>query len=315
MGALQIVSNYREDHELKQAFFDFTPQALYGASFVEWDRLGFWNERYIPYSLVEQAGRKARIVANVSVSRMRVLIQDTPLPAIQFATVGTLPEYRGRGYAARLMQHVLEREACDFCFLYANASVSEFYPKFGFRQIREAAFYSDFKIDAGAEVDDDASAKMKPRRLQLKDAADLALLKSILAARAPVTRGFGALDYEHILPFYAVYAFGEDMYLFASDQESVSDAVLIVAQNEGPTLNVYDIVCGASDLEHGRLRAMFQAIASPETREIRYHFTPELVDPGARARSFDDSDAPFFVRGNFPAAALGPFKFPALAQT
>ncbi|MEQ9365441.1 MAG: GNAT family N-acetyltransferase [Leptospirales bacterium] len=307
MNAPTLVADYREDPVLKQAFFEFTPRALYGASFVEWDRLGFWSPKYVPYSLVLN-DPEPRIIANVSISRMRVLLRDRPVRAIQFATVGTLPEFQRRGYADRLMRHVLETESYELCFLFGNESVVEFYPRFGFRRIREALFFRGFEAAPGeARTNPEAP---EARRLNLHDAADLALFKSLLGTRAPITGRVGALDYEHILPFYAVYAFGEDLFYFEGEHPA-----LIVAQNEGPIFNVYDIVCRPAGLDPARIQRMLRGIAADGTREICYHFTPELIDPNAQARDFDDSDSPLFVRGDFPDAELRPFKFPALAQT
>lgn len=322
MSGAIIESDYRDRAELKQAFFEFTPQALYGASFVEWDRLGFWNANYIPYSLVEAADAHAsnasgrpRILANVSVSRMQLLLQDRPVRAIQLATVGTLPEARGRGYADRLMRHVLDREEYELAFLFGNESVANFYPKYGFRRVRERLFYRDV-AGLRAQLAPASMESRTSRLLQLESESERTELQRLLAERAPITRRFGALDYEHILPFYAVYAFGDSLHYFETDRPD--SAILIVAQNEAEVLNVFDVVCRSEALRPDVILSMLLQLADSQTSEICYHFTPELLDPAAQAREFDDSDSPLFVRGDFSLSNTAneePFKFPALAQT
>lgn len=51
----------------------------------------------------------------------------------------TDPDYRGRGLSCWLIDRVLEdfEQQVDFVFLYANDSVLDFYPKFGFKRAPE----------------------------------------------------------------------------------------------------------------------------------------------------------------------------------
>ncbi|PJZ71140.1 hypothetical protein CH373_01070 [Leptospira perolatii] len=45
---------YQEEAVLREAFFNFTPEALYGASFREWFLRGGWTSKYISYSLFDE---------------------------------------------------------------------------------------------------------------------------------------------------------------------------------------------------------------------------------------------------------------------
>jgi hypothetical protein len=61
------------------------------------------------------------------------------LRLVQLGTVMTAPEHRGKGLARSLMEAVLDDwgRTCDGVYLYANGTVLEFYPKFGFVPARE----------------------------------------------------------------------------------------------------------------------------------------------------------------------------------
>ena len=52
----------------------------------------------------------------------------------------TRPGHRGRGLARRLMEEVLRDWSgrCDGMFLFANGTVLDFYPRFGFRRAAQA---------------------------------------------------------------------------------------------------------------------------------------------------------------------------------
>lgn len=54
----------------------------------------------------------------------------------------TAPAYRNRGLSRRLMEAVLSdwRTQCDGIYLYANDTVLDFYPKFGFLKAEEYGF-------------------------------------------------------------------------------------------------------------------------------------------------------------------------------
>ncbi|EKO16810.1 hypothetical protein LEP1GSC082_1083 [Leptospira kirschneri str. H2] len=75
--------NYREEEKLREAFFQFTPKALYGADFRLWYQLGFWENSYIPYSFF----KNEIMVSNASVCEMRIILNGQEFDAVQLATV------------------------------------------------------------------------------------------------------------------------------------------------------------------------------------------------------------------------------------
>ncbi|MEE3496093.1 MAG: GNAT family N-acetyltransferase, partial [Butyrivibrio sp.] len=116
-----------------------------GLNFEGWYRNGFWKDNYIPYSVVADG----KIVSNVSVNACNMNYDGRIVKLIQLGTVMTDPDYRGREYARMLMEKIIEdyENKVDGIYLFANDSVVDFYPKFGFRKSREYQFSKAVKID------------------------------------------------------------------------------------------------------------------------------------------------------------------------
>lgn len=125
---MQIVKHYRDNAALR-ASFNRLAEETFGLNFESWYGWGFWGDNYDPYSVVEDG----KIVANVSVNRTDMVIRGEKKRLYQLGTVMTAPEYRNRGYIRAIMAEIEQDIAgADGVYLFANDSVVEFYPKFGF---------------------------------------------------------------------------------------------------------------------------------------------------------------------------------------
>lgn len=138
MPERKIAVGYRQNDALRQSLNALT-EAVFGLSFEGWYRAGYWGEGYIPYSVVEGE----RVVANVSVSPMEFWVRGQRRRYLQLGTVETHPACRGQGLSARLLRRVLAdwKGRCDGLFLFANPSVLDFYPKFGFVRAEEQLLF------------------------------------------------------------------------------------------------------------------------------------------------------------------------------
>ncbi|MEM7040888.1 MAG: GNAT family N-acetyltransferase [Bacteroidota bacterium] len=290
---MELIYDYHSDLALRRQFFDFVPQVFGTLNFEFWDKIGGWTPAYKPCSFTDGD----RLLANVSFSHLEILIDGQALRGIQFATVGTLPECRGQGLSRKLMEHVLDLHAdtTDLFFLYANETVLDFYPKFGFRRVHECYFRAAVP-----------SLLLVPtaRQLDIRQAADLALLKGLCYDRLPVTRRFGCTDYGPIMLWRLLSDYAAHLW-YLDEQE-----VLFIAQEADGQLDVYDILSRKPFNFHGLLPFLLRDGA---THTIRAHFSPDLL-----GLSFAPGEAytysPLFVRGDFPLES-GTFKFPVMAET
>jgi hypothetical protein len=123
--------------------FNSLANKTFGINFEEWKRQGYWGHQYIPYSYAENG----TIIANVSVNTMDLICNGVPFKAVQLGTVMTAEGYRNQGLIRNLMQMIFSdyQDRCDFFYLFANHSVLDFYPKFGFNRMAEYQTATIFK--------------------------------------------------------------------------------------------------------------------------------------------------------------------------
>ena len=177
-----LVSNYASDPE-KMAGLDELGMRIFGISFVKWKEQGLLGDNYIPYSFFSDG----KVISNVSANLYTAQIYDKTYEVVQIGTVMTDPDYRGQGLAARLMRELLSNYYREntLLFLFANASVLAFYPKFGF--VRSGQKRYVFDADALREV----SRENTFRKLDWAISADRELFMRIASDRTPISRQFG----------------------------------------------------------------------------------------------------------------------------
>lgn len=127
---MKIVKHYADNKALRDSF-NVLAEQTFGLNFESWYQNGFWKENYEPYSVVVDG----EVVANVSVNRTDMVYGGSRKKLLQLGTVMTKPECRHRGYIRAIMAEI-EKDFPDVdgVYLFANDSVVQFYPKFGFRK-------------------------------------------------------------------------------------------------------------------------------------------------------------------------------------
>jgi len=293
MSNYKIHDNIKNDDNLRNKFFDFTQTVFPGADFKKWHLKGFWLDNYIPYSIIEDD----KIVSNVSITKMNLLIDGKYVKGIQFGTVGTIPGYRDHGLSRFLMEFVLDKYKDDvkFFFLFANDSVMDFYPKFGFERQKAVIFKSSTDLP---------KPNFSAIKLDINKEKDFKLVCKILNFRLVITRLFGAMDYEFISMWHILNIFHENLYYLEDD------GVIIIMTEEDNHLHIWDIIY-TKPFDISSIIA--KVIKSDNVKSIRYYFSPDQLN-FKYDEVEDDEDSPLFVRGKFQLAEKDA-KFPATAQT
>ena len=140
MKNYRIIKGYQEKEELRNSFNQLAGQT-FGLDFEPWYQRGYWKDNYIPYSILD--GKK--VVANVSVNPMKFKYEEEEMNVIQLGTVMTAEAYRRKGLIRRLMEEI-EKDYGDTVqgfFLYANQTVTEFYPQFGYQKSEEYEYFRE----------------------------------------------------------------------------------------------------------------------------------------------------------------------------
>ena len=141
-----FLTNYQHDNKYRAAFNQLSKN-VFCLSFEVWYQSGYWREKYIPYTLFK--GEKA--VANVSVNIMDFIALGKQQRYLQLGTIMTDENYRNKNLSWFLMDRVFEEwnQKCDFIYLFANGTVLDFYPKFGFRRASEYFYYKKIITPGG----------------------------------------------------------------------------------------------------------------------------------------------------------------------
>lgn len=275
------------------AYCDYVAQVFRQADFRRWCEWRQWGEDYRAFCIV---GDDGRVLANASVSRMRLLVEGRELVGYQLGAVGCLPQARGQGLARRAMQAALAYCGQAPVFLFANDSVLDFYPRFGFAPAPQTLFEAELQAEPAGEG--------RIVRAAAVDLADGEIREAFLrsaAAASPVSARFAARDYGRIATWYAANG-------YASPAHRFDDDTWVFAEVENGVLTIEDVFATRPlDLS----AALPHLIAQP-VHTVRFGFTPERLWPQARAVAAE-ADADLFVRNLVLPA--GPHRFPLLART
>lgn len=250
-----------QDHVLLRKSFNQLAESIFGIEFETWFKQGYWTEKYQPYSFVHQD----KIVANVSVNLITLVIHNERKIAVQIGTVMTHPDYRNKSLSRRLMEKVLaDFQHVDIFYLFANQSVLDFYPKFGFQAIQEVQYSMDYHVGL--------SAPSYLRKLDGRKPEDLAFIYSLAANRVPISKMFGTVGTEELLMFYSIMVFPQDLYYLEEEQ------AVVIFKMEADVLHLFDVVS-----RHAiRMKDILGKIADERIKKVVFHFHP------------DDSDASFY---------------------
>ncbi|MDT2831781.1 GNAT family N-acetyltransferase [Vagococcus carniphilus] len=140
MSYYQMSHNIKGIEQLRKSFNELAMET-FGISFERWYELGYWQENYIPHAFIKDN----EVIANASITKSELVINEQPYQVIQIGTVMTKKEYQGQGLSRKLMEAIIEdyQEKIDFIYLFANETVLEFYPKFGFKRVDELSVSID----------------------------------------------------------------------------------------------------------------------------------------------------------------------------
>lgn len=265
----KLTDRVKENKKIRLSF-DSLSQSIFDISFEEWYQNGYWTDQYIPYALLDDE----KVVSNISVNIIDTIWKNQKKRYIQLGTVMTDKAYRGQGLSKFLMEQVLAEwiNKCDAIYLFANSSVLDFYPKFGFVKANEYQF----------------SRKVETKRKKIKN-LDMSVDKdkALLFEKYQKSNPFSALpmiDNKGLLMFYCSQFMKESVYYVEE-----FDAVVIKEQ-KGDQLLCYDIFC---DKKY-KIEDVLSAITDAEINSLVLGFTPKAAD-NYQVAQLQEVDTTLFV--------------------
>lgn len=285
----KLVKNV-SDNEMYRAAFNKLAENTFGLNFEGWYQNGFWKDNYIPYTLFD--GEKA--VANVSINRCDFLLDGVLHHYHQLGTVMTDPAYRGQGLSKRIMEEIQRDFAgeSDGFFLFANDSVLDFYPRFGFRKADEYCYQKAVEQKGQSEL------KAVPMQSKENFAAMVDIIdKSVAHSRMTMKHNAG------LIMFYLSQFMTECVYQI----ERLN--CFVVAEIEEGTATIYEVF-SEREVDLNEVIVAF----GEEIKQVKLLFTP-LVSENYKKELNVMDDTTLFLRGkivdNFCGKGL---MFPALSH-
>lgn len=268
---MRIEYNYRENENLRRSFNELA-EKVFGLNFENWYKNGFWKDNYIPYSVIEDG----KVVSNVSVNICNMNYDGKIVKLIQLGTIMTDPDYRGRGYSGVLMERVISdyKDKVDGVYLFANDSVLDFYPKFGFRIGKEYQYSKD--VDNNRET----QAVLVP--MTDKEAWDK--MVRIITEKEQNSR-FYMVENTGLYMFY-LSQFMQENTFYIENCDSYA-----VAEIEDDTLILHTI------FGKGNVDGVISAFGN-KIKKVVLNYTPNRIN-GFEENELHEEDTTLFVMGKF----------------
>lgn len=291
MNDFTFIKDYRDNITYRLSFNDLT-RRTYGFDFEDWYRQGWWGDVYNPYSFAHDG----KIIANVSVNKIHLVVDGAELHAIQLGTVMTDAPFRNRGLSRELMHIILaEYESnADFIYLFANSSVLDFYPRFGFEIVTEYEC---------STISGDKTQNLQCRKLDPDNAQDQAILFRLIDSMIPASR-IGCRYNRGLVMFYCGTVFKDHIhYLPELD-------IAVVANEIDGVLNVLEIF---SDKDFD-LDSVVNTLADHQVTKTVFGFTPKSSRTNDVFTVKSDGNDTLFIRSKHPLN-LPKAMFPVLSHT
>lgn len=283
---IKIVKNYRNNDILRASFNKLTEE-IFGFDFSEWYDNGYWNDNYIPYSILNEN----EIVANVSVNIMNFNDNGEIKHYIQLGTVMTKPEFRNKGLIRTLMNEIeKDYPNVDGTFLFANDEVIEFYKKFGFTKADE------YQYSKSVAITDTVTAVKAP----MNGKRDWDKAKAAIDESA-ANGAFELVGNSDLNMFYLAS--------FMKDSVYVVGGSIVSADKDGGELTIH----GVFSKEPADLERVINAFGN-DVKTVKLCFTPKDTS-GYTKTLYKEEDCTLFVKGesliNFSAEGK---MFPTLSH-
>lgn len=268
---MQILHSYRENEELRRSFNELATK-VFGLNFEGWYQNGFWKDNYDPYSVVEDG----KVVANISVNTCDMNYDGTVKHLLQLGTVMTDSDYRGKGYSRKIMERILDdfEENVDGIYLFANDSVVDFYPKFGFEEREE------YQYSKAVSIGSDCTAELVP----MSTKEDWDKMNRILDGTEQNSKMY-MVGNSGLYMFY-LSQFMQENTFYIADCDSYA-----IAEVEDDTLLLHAII------GNGNVDEVISAFGK-EIKKVVLSFTPKDTK-GYDKNVLIEEDTHLFVKGKF----------------
>lgn len=284
-----VIGNGKNDKY--RASFNSLTEKTFGFHFEQWYQNGYWKNQYLPYSLMDGE----EVVSNVSVNVMSFDVYGKTKHFIQLGTVMTDVAFRNQGLLRILLERVIAdwQFKCDFIYLFANDSVLNFYPKFGFTKLDQYEFTKNI------------SKKNKGRcakKLNMTDECHKKLVYD--KANTSVSNAkISMIGNAELIMFYCT-SYMKDSVYYIQEYDTV-----VIANYHNDALELL----GVFNTNEIPLDTVIEYMTQENTKSVKLSFTPKEIDSYKVSPLEEDT---LFVLGDTTILHPNkPFMFPTLSHT
>ena len=287
----KLVIGNGEDDIYRRSFNALT-EKTFGFNFEKWYQDGYWKNQYIPYSLMD--GDK--VVSNVSVNIMNFEVYGKTKRYIQLGTVMTDIDYRNKGLARVIMEKIIKewKDKCDLIYLFANDTVFDFYPKFGFDRLSQYQCEKLVNIENGHGY---------AKKLNMSDKGDMSLVFEKANSSASFAK-VSMLGNAELTMFYCTLFMNENVY-YIQDYDAV-----VIADFAEDTIGLLDVFCK----EEVSLDKILNYLVYENIKKAKLYFTPKETS-SYTLNQLGEEDVLFVLGRDKMLLADKQFMFPVLSHT
>ena len=288
---ISIRKSFYDQPEFAQQFFNLQELAFPGLN-LKWAVENNDLARFtIPYGLFDDK----KVFSILNVTQAKVISNAKSFELIQLGTVATYPEYRNRGFSRKLIEKVIEdyQNKVDGIFLFANNSVSDFYPKFGFKSVNEVQYSLPIKDKKNNFV-----------KLSVKD--NESLIKNLLNSRSTISDKFNISNYAGLAYFHI------SQFLYDKVWYDPKNDIIIVAEKKGRELIIFDLIGEIIPADY------LQHLTWQGVTQINLLFTPDKFSGEFKSEIADTQNEELFLLGfndRVIKAFQNAIRIPPLAHT
>lgn len=268
----EIINNYRNNTTLRQSFNKLA-EKTFGINFEDWYQKGFWGDDYNQYSIVIDGN----VAANISVNKTDMVADGVVRHFLQLGTVMTDEAYRNRG----LSRSIMERIQADYdgkvdgIYLFANDSVLEFYPKFGFKQSKEYQYSKKVSNTKERQIN-----KVDMNNDSTREDFVNAINSNVFESRLYMVNNSG------LIMFYAA-GFMQDNVYYHKDTDTY-----VIADAEGERLYIHNVFSRKS-VELDAVIGLF----GKEIKEVTLGFVPMETSDYDAVEIQGEDECTLFIKG------------------
>lgn len=293
-----IIKNYKDNAKLRKSFNELA-EKTFGIDFEDWYQNGYWSDNYNPYSIMMDG----KVAANVSVNLMNFIRHGKREFYIQLGTVMTDKPYRNRGFIRQIMKEIEKdyEKQTEGIFLFANDSVLDFYPKFGFRKAGEYQ-YSTVITGNSSAARFSAIKGSSIEQIPMRCKEDWTLLENAIRHSMPQS-AFEMVDNSGLVMFYVTKYMRNNVF-YHREQDAY-----VIAEMENDTLLLHNIFA-SHPVDIKQIANAF----GMDFHRIRLGFTPKDQN-GFAISPLKEEDCTLFVKGNgFDNFETDRLMFPVLSH-